>query len=132
MPEHFSENTKYFSFNFGKTEVKKLNTIKDFISLFTNQADVILLHDSTNDMKVIESLGMAELFARKKIIDTSLLLSDVEPVVESGKVVNPNERVSLKNLLLKSKISYSQLHNSGNDAFYTLKAFLKNIKNKAL
>ena len=84
-------------------------------------------------MKVIESLGMAELFASKKIIDTSLLLSEVEePVVESGRVVNSNERVSLKNLLLKSKISYSQLHNSGNDAFYTLKAFLKNIKNKAL
>ena len=132
MPEQFSENTKYFSFNFGKTEVKKLSTIKDFISLFTNQADVILLHDSTNDMKVIEALGMAELFANKKIIDTSLLLSDVEPIVELGRVVNPNERVSLKNLLLKSKISYSQLHNSGNDAFYTLKAFLKNIKNKAL
>jgi hypothetical protein len=82
MPAEFSPNTKYFSFNFGKTEVKKLSTIKDFISLFTNQADVILLHDCTNDLKVIETLGMTELFMSKKIIDTSLLLSNnIQPVV---------------------------------------------------
>ena len=125
MPEEFSSNTKYFSFNFGKTEVKKLKTILDFIKLFTNQADVILLHDCSNDMKVIEALGMAELFASKKIIDTSLIFNSTEI---NGKVVQSNDRISLKNLLLKSKISYSQLHNSGNDAFYTLKAFLKNLK----
>ncbi len=122
MPSEFSENTKYFSFNFGKTEIKKLKTVVDYISLFTNQADVILLHDSTNDMTVIENLGLSEVFENKKIVDTSLISSD------STGFVSENERISLKNLLSKSRISYSHLHNSGNDAFYTLKAFLKNFK----
>lgn len=122
MPSEFSENTKYFSFNFGKTEIKKLSTVIDYISLFSNQSDVILLHDSTNDLNVIEKMGLSELFKYKNVIDTSLILSG------SSSDRPQNERISLKNLLLKSKISYSQLHNSGNDAFYTLKAFLKNIK----
>lgn len=129
MPAEFSPNTKYFSFNFGKTEVKKLKTVMDFISLFTNQADVILLHDSTNDMKVIEACGLLPLFEVKQIIDTSLIFSENQT---DGKIASSNERINLKKLLLKSKISYSQLHNSGNDAFYTLKAFLKNWKNKSL
>jgi hypothetical protein len=121
MPTEFSDNTRYFSFNFGKTEVKKLSSVIDFISLFANQADLILLHDATNDMIVVEKLGLSALFESKKMIDTSLLLS--------GSTERPeHERISLKNLLTKSKISYSQLHNSGNDAFYTLKAFLKNFK----
>lgn len=124
MPEIFSENSSYLSFNFGETEVKNYSKIVDILSIFINQSNIILIHDTTNDLKLLEKMKLTNLLVDKQVIDTSLIFK-----IKNNKLLvqQTTTRISLKNLLIHSNISYSKLHNSGNDAFYTLKLFLKNF-----
>lgn len=124
IPNKFSENSNYLSFHFGKTEVKDYDKVINIVSMFIQQADVILLHDTSNDLKALCKINLDRLLDNKKVIDTSLIFK-----IEDDKLIveHTSTRVSLKELLKISNISYSKLHNSGNDAAYTLKLFMKNF-----
>lgn len=123
-PNIIPENSNYLSFHFGETQIKEYSKIISILSIFIQQADVILLHDSSNDLKLLEKMNLTKFITKQQIIDTSLLFK-----VKDNKLMvqKTSTRISLKNLLRYSNISYSNLHNSGNDAFYTLKLFLKNF-----
>lgn len=124
-PEYISENSTYLNFHFGETKIKTKEEIINILHIFINQSDIILLHDSTNDIKALETFNLAKIIEQKKIIDTSVLFK----IKNNNLIIEKNtKRISLKDLLRTSRISYSKLHNSGNDAVYTLKLFLKNFK----
>lgn len=115
-----SKHSKYFSFNFGKTKIRNLKNIKRIVNEMVMNSDCVLLHDSSNDIRVLEKIALEPSMYESKIIDTSVIFNHNKQLT--------SERTSLKDLLIKSGIGFKSLHNSGNDAAYTLKAFLKNIK----
>ena len=124
LPNKFSDNSNYLSFHFGKTEIKSYDKLINILSAFIQQADIILLHDTSNDLKALHKVNLDILLENKKVIDTSLIFK-----IEDNHLIvkDTSKRTSLKDLLKFSNIPYSKLHNSGNDATYTLKLFIKNF-----
>jgi len=118
-PKLITKNSRYFCFNFGETKVKDFNNIRSMVYDLVRHSNWLLLHDCSNDLRVLEKFDISPELYSSKIIDTSIAFNEVQ---------STSSRTSLRDLLLNNGIYYKRLHNSGNDAAYTLKAFIKNVK----
>lgn len=118
-PKQITKNSKYFCFNFGKTKVKDFNNIRKMVYDLVRHSNWLIFHDCSNDLRVLEKFNIEPDLYSSKIIDTSIAFNEIK---------STSSRTSLRDLLLNNGIYYKRLHNSGNDAAYTLKAFIKNVK----
>lgn len=118
-PKLITKNSKYFCFNFGETKVKNFDNIRAMVYDLVRHSNWLLLHDCSNDLRVLEKFDISPELYLSKIIDTSIAFNEFQ---------STSSRTSLRDLLLNNGIYYKRLHNSGNDAAYTLKAFIKNVK----
>lgn len=94
------------SFNFGVPEIKERSEVRKILMDFITKADFMIAHDINNEMQI---LNMKPDWDR--IIDTKYCELTLNP---------QNKYLSLLETLRKHDVSYSHLHNAGNDAAYAL------------
>lgn len=108
-------------FEFGKTEIVSVKDILPIISKHVKDADYILFHEQREDYDILKKLGWdIENNKAKPVIDTQLCYKRY--FREPG---SPPDGEKLINLLKAFKVDSKHLHNSGNDAHYTLKLLQK-------
>lgn len=100
------------SFNFGHSEYVSFNDIKDIIEKHLKKDDIIVVHEHSNDLKILNENKIEYNFNNVK--DTQKIFSN------HFRKSNENENKKLKNLLDDHFIHYKNLHNAGNDSRYTL------------
>jgi len=104
-------------FRFGKTEKVSVDQMKDIINKQLELADYALFHAHKEDMRLLGIYGIwINEYPKLNILDTQLLEGRLMP---------------LQRMLDKYEIEHAgkELHNSGNDAYYTMKLLEKlNIK----
>ena len=130
------ENKKHynlqFQFNFGESKVVPLATLMAIVAEKLKQADYIAGHNITSEFLILQRYGMNLLeMPHIKPIDTEQLLK------KHFQINFDDNTSSLTSILTKLNIEYTNLHNAGNDAAYTMEALLnminltrKKIKNK--
>lgn len=108
-------------FEFGKTEIVSVKDILPIISKHVKDADYVLFHEQREDYDILKKLGWdIETNQDKPVIDTQLCYKRY--FREPG---SPPDGEKLVNLLKAFKVDSKHLHNSGNDAHYTLKLLQK-------
>lgn len=108
-------------FEFGKTEIVSEKDILPIINKHVKDADFILFHEQREDYDILRKLGWdIEKNKDKPVIDTQLCYKRY--FREPG---SPPDGEKLINLLKAFKVDSKNLHNSGNDAHYTLKLLQK-------
>lgn len=128
--EHYLIEENYMSkfnrnlqdkFEFGKTEIVSVKDIMPIISKHVKEADYVLFHEQREDYDILKKLGWdIEKNQDKPVIDTQLCYKRY--FREPG---SPPDGEKLINLLKAFKVDSKHLHNSGNDAHYTLKLLQK-------
>ncbi len=106
-----------FKFNFGETSIIPEAAIADIIKDHLVEADYLLLHGHSNDYLILRKYGLdMEKEEKMKIMDTILYYK---------KYFSPEQgdAFTLKRMLHLFDIEPSNMHNSGNDADFTLKLF---------
>jgi hypothetical protein len=106
-----------FMFNFGDTTIIPEASIASVIKEHLVEADYLLLHGHSNDYLILRKYGLdMEKEEKMKIMDTILYYK---------KFFNPEQgdALTLKRMLHVFDIEPSNMHNSGNDADFTLKLF---------
>lgn len=104
-----------YSFLHGKTEFMSVKDVKSFLEKHISNADYLLFHEMSTELKILENNNIS--FEQVKILDTQKMQNNFE--VEKG------QGRSLKDVLKYHNIESNFLHNSGNDAAYTLEALVK-------
>lgn len=106
-----------FMFNFGETAIISESSIASVIKEHLVDTDYLLLHGHSNDYLILRKYGLdMEQEEKMKIMDTILYYKRYyEP--EQG------DALTLKRMLNTFEIESSNMHNSGNDADFTLKLF---------
>lgn len=106
-----------FMFNFGNTKIIPESDIASIIKKHLVDSDYLLLHGHSNDYLILRKYGLdMEKEEKMKIMDTILYYK---------KFFNPEQgdALTLKRMLHIFDIDPSNMHNSGNDADFTLKLF---------
>jgi hypothetical protein len=106
----FVSNNKY-NFDFGETEIKPYKEAIEEINKLMENSEIIVGHDIQNDFKIIPNIK------NKKVFDTQ-------------KVVKPEElgykgQLSLYKIASAYLLYPENLHNAGNDAYFTLQTALR-------
>ncbi|KAI9139851.1 hypothetical protein BKA69DRAFT_611220 [Paraphysoderma sedebokerense] len=113
-----------FDFNFGNSKIASLDyVIAELNQKLDNWRDkdyriFIVCHDPRKDKEWLLNAGLD--MRSCKIIDTQVVFYGITGTVP---------RIGLSNMLRSINITFSNLHNAGNDARYTLNAFLKMVIN---
>jgi hypothetical protein len=120
------ENKKHynlqFQFNFGESKVVPLETLMAIVAEKLKKADYIAGHNITSEFLILQRHGMNLLeMPHIKPIDTEQLF---KKHFQTG---FDDKTSSLTSILTKLNIEYTNLHNAGNDAAYTMEALLKMI-----
>lgn len=114
-----------FQFNFGKSKVVSLETLLAIIADKLKQADCIVGHNITSEYLILHRYGMNLLeMTHITTIDTQQIFT------ENFQSSFKDKTNSLTSVLTKLDIDYTNLHNAGNDAAYTMEAFLKMFHHK--
>lgn len=107
------------NFNFGESLHVSAEEVKGIIADALEKADFLLFHDMASELSILKANGFS--FESIQVLDTQRMSRHL---YKDKKVNKP-----LNELLLAHNIDYSYLHNSGNDAAYTLQLFLKMSEN---
>lgn len=102
-------------FAFGETKVIKPNQVKPVIEAVIKDPDFILFHEKREDYEILNKLGI-KIPENVAVIDTQLCHKRY--FREKG---TPPNGETLENLLKRFKVDSKDLHNAGNDAYFTLK-----------
>ena len=124
-------------FGYGESEIVRLNEMKFVLQdIFAVHSDepvdssglkgfrdvVFLAHNAFADIKLLRNVGfdVAKFETVKEIIDTQAMWSAINAPSEA------QANIKLKSLLEKLEVPYASemLHNAGNDAYFTLQAFI--------
>ena len=120
------ENLKYVNgdhvpdnrdrFKFGTSRRMSLRKAAAKIQKDINDADFLVTHSGAHDEEFLASCGVS--VSGKLMFDTQILAKELLP---DGPLT-----YSLKRLLIDLEIPFDEdiLHNGGNDAYYTMNAFL--------
>lgn len=108
-----------FRFQFGESNTASIDTVMRLVKRYIEQSDYLLFHGGYNDIIILNSFGI-ELkdYQHIKLLDTYSLYPNH---FNNGSI----NKTSLTDILNKFDLEHEHLHNAGNDAVYTLKAFLK-------
>jgi hypothetical protein len=106
-------------FNFGKTEIIPLENVSEILSHFVGKTDYIIFHEQREDVEILDNLWI-QIPEDKVVVDTQLCFKRYFRPKGSA----PNGE-TLDNLLKNFKLENKDLHNAGNDAYYTLKLLQK-------
>lgn len=109
-------------FSFGKTEIVTLDEFVNIIKEYLFKTDLFLAHSVNSENHYLSKMGIELPYFVDKIVDTQLIYKDI-----NNNSVRP---ISLFNMLKSLNIKNKDLHNSGNDAAYTLIAFNEMLKIK--
>ncbi len=104
-------------FRFGKTEKISVEKMQEILKEELNKADYCVFHSYKEDIRLLGIYGIwISDYQKVNILDTQIL---------NGKIT------SLQSMLDKYEINHTkkELHNSGNDAYYTIK-LLENMIQK--
>lgn len=105
-------------FNFGKSELIGLDAAIDRLRHLLAVQDLCLVgHNIAADINYLKS--HINLRSNLHIFDTQTTFKHLELSLTNS---------NLENILKSYSIDYSNLHNAGNDAYYTLAAFLKMVQ----
>lgn len=112
-----------FEFDFGVSKIIPLSEVKSVFKDFLKNTDYLLFHEYSADYGILKNnnLGVEE-FKSMDLLDTQMFFKK-----HFKEELNEKEPVSLKKLLGYFDIESKNLHNSGNDAAYTLLLFLKMV-----
>lgn len=116
-----SDTSLQRKFRFGETKVVTIDEMKVIINDHLTSADYLLFHDYIADYKLLNLYGMPlDKFENLKIIDTQFMHRDINNLTSY-------KGITLSELLTEANIEHkkSVLHNSGNDARYTLELLIK-------
>lgn len=115
-------------FRFGETQFIEKNDIKEKFYEFFNIADCIILHGASAELGIFKAAEI-KIPEHIKILDTQ--------EIKLKEFKDEFHGTSLSNIMKGFNMRPKNLHNSGNDAYYTMKVFLKmkeiqdlKIKNK--
>lgn len=116
-----------YSFTGGQTQFMSVKKVKVFLEERLKNIDYLLFHGMSTELKILKNNNVDIDFNKVKVIDTQKMQENFEIEKEQGK--------TLKQLLKFHNIEHKFLHNSGNDAGYTLDLLLKmhetqKLKNK--
>jgi hypothetical protein len=107
-----------FMFNFGETEIIKESAIESILKQHISGADYLLLHGHSNDYLILRKYGLdMEQETHMKIMDTILYY-------KKHFVPTQGDALTLKRMLHIFNLEPLNMHNSGNDADFTLKLFI--------
>ncbi|KAJ8906616.1 hypothetical protein NDN08_003109 [Rhodosorus marinus] len=109
-------------FNFGMSEIAGQATIFSQLSDLVSRAGFVLGHNFKSDVDFLKNSGFT-FDDLSKVLDTEGL---------SRQLLQMRESTSVENLLSAMDIEYNNLHNAGNDAFYTMKIFYHLLKEEDL
>ena len=112
--DHVPDNRDRFKF--GTSRRMSLRKAAAKIQNHINEADFLVTHSGAHDEEFLASCGVSVL--GKRMFDTQILAMALLP---DGPLC-----YSLKRLLIDLEIPFEEdiLHNGGNDAYYTMDAFL--------
>lgn len=102
------------SFHFGETKIVPLNSIINIIEQSLQGAKYVLFHEQREDFEILQSLNI-EINDNIDIIDTQLCYKHYfkeKNGLNNGK--------PLEDLLDNCNVQFKDLHNAGNDSYYTL------------
>lgn len=107
-----------FQYNFGESSIIDEGSMKVIIEKYLSNSDYLLVHGGYNDISVLNRYGIElENFPNLKVLDTYHLY----PKYFNN---NSQDNSTLLDILDRFNIRYSNLHNAGNDARYTLDILL--------
>lgn len=103
-------------FEFGTSRLMSLRRAAAKIQTHIDEADFLVTHSGAHDTEFLASCGVS--VSEKRMFDTQVLAMALLP---DGPLM-----YSLKRLLTDLEIPFDEdiLHNGGNDAYYTMDAFL--------
>jgi hypothetical protein len=107
-------------FSFGKTEIVTFNEFIEIIKDYLQRTDLFVAHSVNSENHYLSRMGISLPYEVDYIVDTQLIYKEYDP-----KNIKP---ISLIDLLNNLNIKNKDLHNAGNDAVYTWKAFNHMIK----
>jgi predicted nucleic acid-binding protein len=102
------------SFHFGETKIVKLSEIVPILNKALENSKYVLFHEQREDYEILQTLNV-QIDSTIDVIDTQLSYKHYfkeKDGLNNGK--------PLEDLLDKFKVEYKDLHNAGNDAYYTL------------
>lgn len=102
-------------FAFGETKVIQPNQVKPVIEAVLKDPDFVLFHEQREDFEILNKLGI-KIPEQVAVIDTQLCHKRY--FREKG---TPPNGETLENLLKRFNVDSKDLHNAGNDAYFTLK-----------
>lgn len=108
-----------FKFHFGETTIISETDIATILQKHFEGADYLLLHGHSNDYLILNKYG----FDVEK--ENNIMIMDT--ILYYQKYFNPNQgdALTLKQMLYIFDIEPKDMHNSGNDAYFTLELFIK-------
>jgi len=101
-------------YNFGQSQILPLKKCMQRLKQTLKQCDVLVGHAAASDEKFLRSYGIS--FSGKPVLDTQVIAKSV---------MTTTDHVRLSRILDHLNIEHVHLHNAGNDAYYTMDAFLK-------
>jgi len=116
------------NFNFGKSEVKKLNNVYRDLKKDIEKVNYLVGHGINNDIRFLKKIKVD--VSKFKKLSTANSIGDYG-IIETMDLFSGfflSKPVSLEKCLRKLEIPYEKLHNAGNDAYYTMQVFLEIIK----
>jgi hypothetical protein len=112
-----SDSSLQKRFRFGQTEIITLDQMIDIVKSQLDLADYALFHDHKEDLRLFAIHGIwINDYPQLNILDTQVIYGKQKPLQE---------------LLTEYEIDYTkkEMHNSGNDAYYTVKLLEKILNN---
>jgi len=123
-----SKNSKNLQnkFQFGQTQYIQTEKINTILKNHLKDADYLLFHDLAIDMTILQNSGFKFENTTFQVLDTLEMQYNLQLIADKA---IPEKKMSLMEVLKYNNIDFIHLHNSGNDAAYTLQALLA-IKQK--
>ena len=115
-------NSKYVpdnkdSFNFGKSEIMNLDDIYKEVKIISDKSHYLVGHAVQNDLFFLESIGSLS------------FINTFDTQIYQKHLFQNKEEISLINLCKEFEIEPENLHNAGNDAYYTMRCLIKISEN---
>lgn len=104
-------------FRFGETKIISYTQAKEILENHFKDADFLLFHNMSSELKIFNTNDINFNKDKVQVIDTEQLQVNFES--------EKNDKKRLIDLLKLHDLDHISLHNSGNDAAYTLQLFLK-------
>lgn len=120
VTENMKQNGNANEFLFGDSVHINKSQIKDILNSHLEKAELLVVHSYHAELRFLEDNNLK--FDHLNILDVQLLYKNYYD--------NDNDNLKkLAKILLGLNLEYSFLHNAGNDAHFTYKAFEKIISN---